>query len=198
VKRKRTGKWLAIFQVEDSPIPLPSTNKVVGIDVGIKYFLTDSDGHQAENPRYYHKTLQRIRLFQRSFSMKKKGSSNGRKTLLKLNRAYEKLTNQRNDFLHKLSRFYVRNYGIIVTEDLHIANMVKNHNLAKNILDASWWKFFKMLSYKAERAGRTLLKVKPAYTSQENKELIEDRDLRGSINVLNRGLLGVGTTLSAC
>jgi putative transposase len=110
VKRERSGKWFAIFQVEDEPKPLPKTGRAVGIDVGIRHFLTDSEGRQVENPRFYERTLERMRRRQKDLSRKKKGSKNREKARVRLARAYEKLVNQRNDFLHKLSRFYVNNY----------------------------------------------------------------------------------------
>nr|MDO8133041.1 transposase [Candidatus Njordarchaeum guaymaensis] len=194
IKRETTGRWFALCQIEDSPSPLPYNGKAIGVDVGVKYFLTDSEARQIENPRYYQKTLDKIRCFQKSVCRKKKSSSNRVNAVLRLSKAYKKLTNQRDDFLHKLSRYYIKNYGVIAVENLKIANMVRNRNLAQKILDASWGKFFEMLSYKAERAGRTFLKVDPKYTSQEN-EVIEDRDFRGSINILNRGLSGLGRPL---
>jgi len=192
VKRERTGKWFAIFQVGVNSEPLPSSKRAIGVDVGLKHFLTDSDGRHVENPRYYRKMLLKIRYLQRQVSKKRKGSANRRKAILKLNRAYEKLTNQRDDFLHKLSTFYVKSYGVIVTEDLQVTRMVRNRCFAQSILDAGWGRFFGMLSYKAESAGRTLLKVNPAYTSQLNRDKVEDRDFRGAINILNRGLSGLG------
>ena len=192
IKRERTGKWFAIFQVEVGSAHLPPSDSIVGIDVGLRYFLTDSNGRHIENPRYYRKTLERTRRLQREVSRKKKGSANRKKAILKLSRAYEKLTNQRDDFLHKLSTFYVRNHGTIIVEDLRIENMVRKHSYAQSIMDASWGRFFGMLSYKAESAGRMFLKVNSAYTSQLNKDRIEDRDYRGSVNILNRGLSGLG------
>ncbi|MDQ1279341.1 MAG: putative transposase, partial [Thermoproteota archaeon] len=114
------------------------------------------------------------------------------KAKVKLARAYEKVENQRNDFLHKLSRFYVNNYDVISVEDLNVAGMVRNHCLARRIQDASWSKFFSMLSYKAENAGRTLVKVNPRGTSREYKHGELDRDYNAALNILERG---VGTTL---
>ncbi|MDF2957608.1 MAG: Transposase [Candidatus Alkanophagales archaeon MCA70_species_1] len=138
VKRERSGKWYAIVQVEgDEPEPLPPTGKTVGIDIGIRHFLTDSDGRQVENPRFYERTLKRIKILQRNLSRKVEGSENWEKCRIELAKAYEKLVNQRNDFLHKLSRFYVNNYDVIVVEDLRVQNMARNHNLAQKILDAS-------------------------------------------------------------
>ncbi len=120
---------------------------------------------------------------------------------------HEKIINQRDDFLHKLSRHYVNNYGFIAVEDLQIKNMVKNHHMAKSISDASWSKFTRMLCYKAERAGGTVVKVEPRGTTQTcsncgaevHKELWNrthkcecgletDRDYNAAMNILKRAL----------
>ncbi|MEM2896716.1 MAG: transposase, partial [Candidatus Bathyarchaeia archaeon] len=119
-----------------------------------------------ENPMFYEKTLKIIMVLQHWLSKKKKGSKNREKARIKLAKAYERLVNQRDDFLHKLSRFYVNKYDIICVENLGIRNMVRNHNLAQKILDASWGKFLYMLSYKAERASGIVLKVNPRGTSK--------------------------------
>ena len=188
VKREQSGKWFAIVQAEDDAEPEPPTGKCIGIDVGIRYFLTDSDGRQVENPRFYEKTLQRIRILQRNLSRKQKGSRNREKARIKLARAYEKLVNQRNDFLHKLSRFYINNYDVIAVEDLHIQNMVRAGGiLAQRILDASWGIFIQLLSYKAARAGRRVVRVSPKGTS----EGLSDGQLRDYISacrIKERGL----------
>jgi len=164
VKREKSGKWYAVVQVEDEPKPLPKTGKSVGIDVGVKHFLTDSEGRQIENPRFYEKTLKKIKILQHILSRKQKSSNNREKTRTKLAKAYERLVNQRDDFLHKLSRYYVNNYDTIAVEDLQIQNMVRNHNLAQRILDASWGKFIQLLLYKAERAGKEVVRVSRSYT----------------------------------
>ncbi len=194
IKRERSGKWYAIFQVEDEPKPLPKTNKAVGIDVGLKHFLTDSEGRKVENPKFYQRALERIKVIQHWLSKKKKGSKNREKQRIKLAKVYEKLTNQRNDFLHKLSRFYVNNYDVICVEELQIQNMVRYHNLAGRILDASWGKFLQMLAYKAERAGKQVLKVNPRGTSKGGSSPL-DRDYNASLNILKRGLSGLGRPL---
>jgi putative transposase len=187
VKRERSGKWFAIFQVEDEPEPLSKTGRAVGIDVGVRHFLTDSKGRQVENPRFYERSLERIRIRQRQLSRKRKGSKNRGKAKVRLARAYERLVNQRNDFLHKLSRFYVNGYDLIAVERLNISGMAKNHRLGKKILDASWGKFFQMLSYKAERAGRRVVEVDPRGTSQNLPEGF-DRDHVAACRILSLGL----------
>jgi len=190
VKKERSGKWYAIVQAEDEPKPLPPTGKVVGIDVGIRHFLTDSDGRQIENPEFYKRTLSKIKKLQKDLSRKQKDSKNREKVRIKLAKAYEKLVNQRNDFLHKLSRFYVDNYDAVVVEDLQIGNMVKNHNLAQKILDASWGKFIQMLSYKAERAGRRVVKVNPRGTSEGLRMDDPLRDYISAFRIKNKAGLG--------
>jgi putative transposase len=187
IKRERSGKWYAIFQVEDEPESLPKTGRAIGIDVGIRHFLTDSEGRQVENPRFYERSLERIWVRHKQLSRKQKGSRNRERARVRLARAYEKLVNQRDDFLHKLSRFYVNNYDAIAVEDLNIAGMAKNHCLAQKILDASWGKFLHDLSYKAERAGRMVVKVNPRGTSQNLPEGL-DRDYVAACRILWLGL----------
>ena len=188
VKRYRTGEWYALFQVEVKPELLSQNSKVVGIDVGIKHFLTDSDGRQIENPNFYKRSIEKIKKYHRYLSRKKRGSRNRNKARVKLSRAYQKLERQRDDFLHKLSRFYVNNYKLIAIEDLSITSMVRGHYLAKRILDASWGKFFQMLTYKAASAGRLVIKVDPRGTSQEYNYGNIDRDYNASLNILTRAL----------
>ncbi len=142
------------------------TKNVVGLDVGIKHFLTDRDGRQIENQGFYKKTIRRIRVLQHWLSRKRKGSKNREEQRIKIAEAYERLLNQRNDFLHKISRFYVNNYDVICVEELNIKGMVRNHNLAPKILDASWGEFFQLLEYKAESAGVRVVKVNPRGTSE--------------------------------
>jgi len=192
IKREQSGKWFAVFQVENSANRLGQIEKAIGLDVGVTHFLSDSDGRQIENPKFYERSLERLQKAQRVLSRKRKGSRNRAKARVRLARAYEKVVNKRDDFLHKLSRFYVNNYGVIAVEDLNVAGMVTNHNLSRKILDASWSKFFQMLSYKAENAGRILVKVNPRGTSKEYKYGELDRDYNASLNILERGLAGLG------
>jgi len=192
IKHEGSGKWHAIFQVENTPNLLPKTNRAVGIDVGLKHFLTDSEGTRIENPSFYRRTLEGMKIVQHRLSKKKKGSKNREKQRIKLAKLHERLVNQRNDFLHKLSRFYVNNYDFIAVENLNISGMVRNHNLAQKILDASWGKFLQILSYKAENAGKIVMKVDPRGTSKGFKYGELDRDYNASLNILERGLLGLG------
>jgi len=192
VKRYKSDNWFAFICVEDENKPLSKTGRLVGIDVGVRFFLTDTEGRQIDNPKFYEKTLKRIRIAQKKLSRKQKGSSNYEKQRKKLARKYEKLVNQRDDFLHKLSKFYVENYQIICVEDLNIRDMVRNHCLAQKILDASWGKFLNLLSYKAEKAGRVVVKVNPRGTSKGLSLKNPLRDYISAWRILRKGLVGLG------
>ena len=187
IKKHGSGKWFACICVEQTiQAKKKEGRKAIGIDVGIKHFLTDSEGRKIENPKFYQRTLQRIKIVQHWLSKKRKGSKNREKQRVKLVKRYERLVNQRDDYLHKLSRFYVNNYDVIAVEDLNIRGMVRNHNLAGKILDASWSKFLQMLSYKAENAGGVVIKINPRGTSKEGDKNL-DRDYRAALNILMRG-----------
>ena len=188
IKRHNSGKWFACVSIEKKiSITQRKTSRAVGLDFGIRHFLTDSEGRQIENPRFYQKTLERIRVVQHWLSRKRKGSKNREKQRIKLSKLYERLVNQRNDFLHKLSRFYVDNYDIICIENLNIKGMVRNPSLAQKILDASWGKFLQLLEYKAERAGARVVKVNPRGTSEELSYENPLRDWTSACRILMRG-----------
>jgi len=160
IRREATGKWYACFSCDNVPERrLEPSDKVIGIDVGIKSFLVDSEGNKVDNPQYFRESEQVLRRKQRKLCRRAKGSHGRRKARLLVAKAHEKITNQRNDFLHKTANQYIANYGIIYIEDLNIQGMVRNHHLSKSIGDSSWGKFFEMLSWKAEEAGRTLTRI---------------------------------------
>lgn len=196
IKQYKSGDWYALICVDYQQPPTvlkKAIEKVVGLDVGVKFFLSDSDGRQIGNPKFYKNTLERLKIAQRSLSRKKKGSNNRKKEIIRVAKLHQKLTNQRDDFLHKLSRFYVDTYDIISIENLNVKGMVRNRYLAQSILDASWGKFFGMLSNKAEIAGKTVERVNPRGTSKEYKYGIDlDRDYNASLNILERGMVGQG------
>jgi putative transposase len=136
----------------------PNADKKAGIDVGLESFATPTTREQISNPRYLVNTEKKLKKFQSRVSRKVKGSRNRGKAVQRLARAHQKVFDQRRDFLHKLSRFVVDEFGTIAVEDLNIEGMVKNHRLAKHISDASWDSFFQMLCHKASRAGGRVLK----------------------------------------
>jgi putative transposase len=167
---KREGmQWFAIVQVDQEPEPLPETGKSVGLDVCLMSFVVDSDGNSIENPKYAEKSANKLAKAQRKLARAEKGSNNWKDIKEQIGEIHAKVNHQRDDFLHKLSRFYVNNYDNICVEDLDVKSLKeKGHNKAKHrhIHDASWFKFIFMLSYKAESAGRKLVKVYPRNTTQ--------------------------------
>ncbi len=216
VKRYSSGKWYAFLCCEQ-PVPVKKRiEKVVGIDMGIIHYVTDTEGRKVEHPLYLNKSLKSLRKKQRKLSKKKKGSKNYNKQKIKVAKIHEKIEKQRDGFLHKLSRFYTNNYEFIAVEKLNIDSLIRISYNARNIMDSSWYKFAQFLSYKAERAGKTVVKVNPRGTTQEcykcgNKVekslavrthkcsycgLEIERDYNSSFVVLKRGLELLGQGLS--
>lgn len=164
IKREVSG-WFVIFTVETEQELLPKTNQTIGIDVGIENFLTLSDGTQIENFKYFEASQKKLRLVQRSVSRKKKGSHSRRKAVVQLRKIHQKIKHQRNDFAHKISTSLVKEFDVIAIEDLNILGMSRGM-LAKQVHDVAWNSFFQKLTYKAENAGKKLIKVNPNGTSQ--------------------------------
>lgn len=196
IKHYLSGKWYACIIVEqDDDVVKQPIKTTVGIDVGITYYCSDTDGLQFENPKYLNKSLKQLKRRQHRLSKTVKDSCNRNKQRILVARKYEHVQNQRSDFLQKLSRYYVNRYDLIAVEDLNVKGMVRNNHLARHISDASWNKFKQLLSYKAESAGKTMVCVNPGGTSQEyNHGEGLDRDYNASLNILQRGVekLGLG------
>ena len=205
-----SGKFYLNVLVDREIEPLPETEKVVAIDVGLKHFCVLSTGEKTENPRHLLKTERRLKKLQRKLSRREKGSNKYRKLQKKIAKLHERIVNQRNDFLHKLSKKIIGDNQAVIVEDLNIKGMLKNSNLLKHIADASWRKFISYLEYKAKFYGRKLIKVNPLYLSSklcfvcgyknENLKLFDrrwrcpncrtehDRDYNATLNLLKEGL----------
>ena len=140
-------------------------NQVCGIDMGISFFCADSNGNMIENPRHFLKYEKQLRIENRSLSRKKKGSKRWKKQARKLAMLQHRIANIRKDFLHKESTSLAKKYHTIFVEDLKIANMARNKNLSKHILDCGWGMFRTMLAYKTN-----VVLVNPRYTSQTCNE----------------------------
>jgi putative transposase len=164
---KEADGWYACISCADVPVqPLPATGREIGIDLGIEAFATLSDGTRIFSPGWYRKAERALKTAQRRVSRRKKGSHRRRKAVTLLAKAHQKVRRQRQDFHHKTALALIRENDTIYHEDLQTANMLKNRHLAKSISDAGWAAFLSILSFKAACAGRSVVAVPPAYTSQ--------------------------------
>jgi putative transposase len=165
---KEADGWYVCFSCADVPVqPLPATGQETGIDLGIEAFATLSDGARIFHPGWYRKAERALKTAQRRVSRRKKESNRRRKAIVLLAKAHQTVRRQRQDFHHKTALALVRANDTIYHEALQPANMVKNHHLTKSITDAGWGAFLIILAYKAAWAGRRVVAVNPAYTSQQ-------------------------------
>ena len=211
IKRTPTGKYFVVLNVDFKPELKQNTGGSIGIDVGIKEFYSDSNGNAVSNPKFLEKSSRKLRREQRRLSRKKKGSNNRNKQRIRVAKVHEKITNQRNDFLQKISTMLISENQVICIEDLKIKNMMRNRKLARCISSVSWGKFFNMLEYKANWYRNDIIKVPTIYPSSQtcsccgyknplvknlavrkwecpNCHTKHDRDTNAGINILNKGL----------
>lgn len=207
--KREAGKWFVVFSCNKVPArAYPVTTAEVGIDMGLESFAALSTGEKIENPRWFRASENRLAKAQKSLERKKKGSNRRRKDKQKVARLHAKVTNQRQDFQHKLSHRIVSENSLIAVENLAPGRMAERAStgMAKSIHDAAWASFILMLAYKAEEAGRLLVKVNPRGTSQTCSQcgtvvpktlsdrvhlcscgLVLDRDINASLNILSLG-----------
>jgi len=186
VRKSATGKWYVSFLTDSNDKnQLPPSNGVVGIDVGISTFAMLSDGSKINNPKFIRSDEKALAKAQRKLSKQPKGTILRKKARKVVSHIHERIANRREDFIHKTSRKLVNTYGTICFEDLNINNMVKNHCLAKSIMDCSWGKLVQYTSYKAADAGRTVVLVDPRNTSKMCSDCgnLVEKDLSGRVHV---------------
>ncbi|MBG0820209.1 IS200/IS605 family element transposase accessory protein TnpB [Planomonospora sp. ID91781] len=209
VSRDAAGRWFVSILVEETIRPLEPVDASVGVDAGITSLVTLSTGEKITNPKHERRDRRRLAKAQRNLSRKAKGSNNRAEARLKVARAHARITDRRRDFLHKLTTRLVRENQTVVIEDLTVRNLVKNHNLARAISDASWRELRSMLEYKTAWYGRDLVVVDRWFPSsrlcsacgalQETMPLgvrgwtcacgaVHDRDVNAAKNILAVGL----------
>lgn len=184
------------------------TGSLIGLDVGLNHFYTDSFGEKVENPRFLRKDERKIKKLQRRLSKTEKGSENRAKARNKLGRAHLAVSRRRNDWVCKLAQHVIRSNDLVAIENLKVRNMIKNHCLAKSISDAAWYRFREWLEYFGVVYGVPVIAVNPSYTSQNCSNCgkivvktlstrthkcpdcgyIADRDENAALNILKKAL----------
>ena len=212
VRRTPTDKWYVCFSVECDPRTLAPCQLAIGVDVGLSHFATLSTGEHLANPRFFRTDEQALAKAQRRLAKAAKGTPARGKCRKVVAHIHERIANRRYDFCHQTAGRMVNTYGVLVFEALEIANMMQNHCLAKSIADVAWGQFVRIITDKAAWAGRVVVQVSPAYTSQDcsrcgyrvPKKLSErvhqcpvctlsmDRDHNAALNILRCGLASLG------
>ena len=212
--RTASGKYFVSLVVETQPAPLPKTGESVGIDFGVARLATLSNGERVSNPKHGAKWQRRLAFYQKRLARAKKGSKRREKVKRHVARIHEKIANSRSDTLHKLSTDLVTRFDVICVEDLNLRGMVKNHNLARSLHDASIGTAIRMIEEKAARYGKTVVKIDRWFPSSKTCSdcgyiveklplsvrewscpecgTIHDRDANAAANIL-----AVGQTVSA-
>ena len=215
--KRQAGKWYACLSCEIEPKPLRKNKKTVGIDVGLESFATFSTKEKIDNPRFFKTDQKALVKAQRKLSKLEKDIPKRRKAKKVVSRIHERISNRRHNFSHQEARKIINEFGIICIEDLSINKMQRGNfrSINRSINDVAWGQFANCLSYKAESAGRTLVKVNPAFTSQDCsrcgyrqvKKLSDrvhhcshcgfeiDRDHNAALNILALGIQSLGLAL---
>ena len=209
--RRSKGYYVQFLISVENKVDVELTGKMIGLDVGLKEFYTDSNGHAEPNPRFYRTGEKRLKFRQRRVSRSRKGSANRRRAINRLGRVHLKISRQREEHAKRVARGVIQSNDLVAYEDLRIKTLVKNHCLAKSINDAGWYQFRKWLEYFGVKFGKITVAVNPAYTSQEcslcgtliKKSLsmrthacqcgfVLDRDWNAAINILKLALSTTG------
>lgn len=209
---KKGMKWFVSIGVEinETPKPLPRTDKAIGIDLGITDLAVLSNGTKVQAPKPLKSKLKQLRRLSKQLSRKQKGSKNREKAKTKLSRLHYKISCIRKDFIHKLTTKLVKMYDVICIENLNVKGMVKNRKLSRAISDLSFYEFKRQLIYKANQSRKTIKEVDRFYPSSKtcshcgfvmakidltlairnwqcpSCDTQHDRDINASLNILNQ------------
>ena len=222
VSREPDGRWYVSFAVDvRDPAAARPANREIGLDLGLRNFMTTSDGTRVPRPRNVDRKARNLARYQRRMARCQRGSNNRLKAKAKVARAYRKVRNTRQDFLHRTSTALVRSADMISVEDLNVAGMIRNRRLARVISDTGWGEFRRQLEYKCQRAGRTLVVIDRWYPSTKKCSVCgrlltelklctrhwscagcrtrHDRDLNAAKNILAAGrAVARGSSGDAC
>jgi putative transposase len=209
-KSKTNNYFLSILVDVNETKELPKIDNIIGIDLGIKDFVITSDGETFENIKIKRNNQKKLNKLHKQLSKKQKGSKNRNKARIKLAKYYEKLNNQKENYLHQVTNSLLNENQVIVIEDLNVNGMIKNHKLAKSIQELSLYKFKSILKYKAEWYNRDIIEIDRYFPSSKlcnvcnykNNDLSlsdrtwkcpecgteHDRDLNAALNIKNKGL----------
>jgi len=210
ISKCQSGKYHVVFLCIVDIDPKPELDTVIGLDLGLKTMVVTSDDQKITNPQYYQNNEKKLKYLNRQLSKKEKGSNNRNKARLRLAKSYEHVTNKRIHNLHEHTSRIVNENQVIIVEDLNVAGMMKNHNLAKSIQDVSWGELLRQLEYKSKWYGRTFHKVNRFFPSSKtcngcsfvlgtlplatrewmcpSCDQINDRDLNAAKNIRDQGL----------
>ncbi len=211
VVRRADGYYIQFSIKIDLKEEIEPSKQVIGLDIGLEYFYTDSNGNHEENPRFYRKNEKKHSRLNRRFSRTKKGSNNWAKARIRLAKLDLKISRQRIEHAKRLARCVIHSNDVIVYENLQVKNLVRNHKLAKSISDAGWYQFRRWLEYFGKKFGKVTVAVEPHFTSQEcsscgkivKKSLSTrthkcscgcelQRDHNAALNILKKGLGTIG------
>lgn len=211
--KSNTDKYFLSILIDYQLVKYEQLDTVIGLDLGIKDFIVDSNGNRFENKHFYKNKERRIKFLNKCLSRKQKGSKNRNKARIKLAKVHEKIVNQRNNYLHQITSKLVNENQVICIEDLNVKGMIQNHKLSKLIQELSLYEFRRQLEYKCRFYGRQLIIINRFYPSSKtchycgyiNKNLklndrewlcpkcnqIIDRDYNAALNILDEGLMQI-------